>query len=89
MLNEPQNKNVLKIYAELLFEAEEYPRSLKVYEKIQISDVSPENYYYQPILRIISHDIMNLSADRTFNPDLPVSGQESVRLLNIILALVK
>lgn len=58
-------------------------------EKIQISDVSPDNYYYQPILRIISHDIMDLSVDRTFNPEFPVSGQESIRLLNIILALIK
>jgi len=58
-------------------------------EKIQISDVSPDNYYYQPILRIISYDIMDLSADRSFNPDLPISGQETIRLLNIILALIK
>jgi Tfp pilus assembly protein PilF len=58
-------------------------------EKIQISDVSPDNYYYQPILRIISYGIMNLSADRTFNPDLPVSGQEAIRLLDIILTLIK
>jgi Tfp pilus assembly protein PilF len=58
-------------------------------EKIQISDVSPDNYYYQPILRIISYGIMNLSADRTFNPDLPVSGQEAIHLLDIILTLIK
>jgi Tfp pilus assembly protein PilF len=58
-------------------------------EKIQISDVSPDNYYYQPILRIISYAIMNLSANRTFNPDLPVSGQEAIRLLDIILTLIK
>lgn len=58
-------------------------------EKIQISDVSSDNYYYQPILRIISYTIMNLSANRTFNPDLPVSGQEAIRLLDIILILIK
>jgi len=58
-------------------------------EKIQISDVSPDNYYYQPILRIVSYDIMGLSTDRTFNPDLPISGQETIRLLNIVLALIK
>lgn len=58
-------------------------------EKIQISDVSPDNYYYQPILHIISYDIMDLSADRTFNPDLPVSGQEAIHLLDIILILIK
>lgn len=58
-------------------------------ERIQISDVSPDNYYYQPILRIVSYDIMDLSTDRSFNPDLPISGQETIRLLNIILALIK
>ncbi len=58
-------------------------------ERIQISDVSPNNIYYQKILRIISYDIMDLSADRTFNPDLPISGQETTRLLDIILALIK
>lgn len=58
-------------------------------EKIQISDVSPDNYYYQPILHIISYAIMNLSTNRTFNPDLPVSGQEAIRLLDIILTLIK
>jgi len=58
-------------------------------EKIQISDVSPDNYYYQPILCIISYTIMNLSANRTFNPDFPVSGQEAIRLLDIILILIK
>jgi hypothetical protein len=32
---------------------------------------------------------MDLSLEREFNPDLPVSGQESIRLLDIILALIK
>lgn len=58
-------------------------------EKIKISDVSPQNFYYSPILQIISYDIMNLSSDKTFNPDLPLSGQEAERLLNIILTLIK
>lgn len=57
--------------------------------KIQISDISPQHIYYQPILQIVSYDIMGLSADRAFNPDLPISGQESGRLLDIILALIK
>ncbi|MFQ6038480.1 MAG: S-layer homology domain-containing protein [Candidatus Aminicenantales bacterium] len=57
--------------------------------KIEISDVSLDNYYYQPILQIISYDIMSLSADKTFNPDLPVSGQEAIKLLDIILGLIQ
>lgn len=58
-------------------------------DKIQISDVSPQHIYYQPILQIVSYDIMNLSADRAFNPDLPISGQETIRLLDIILTLIE
>jgi len=58
-------------------------------ESIQISDVSPDNYYYQPIIQIVSYDIMSLSPDKTFNPDLPVSGQDAIRLLDIILGQIE
>jgi len=58
-------------------------------EKIQVSDVSPDYYYYRPIIQMISYDIMDLSPERSFNPDLPVSGTESIKLLNIILTLIK
>lgn len=57
-------------------------------ESIEISDVSVDNYYYQPIIQILSYDIMSLSLDKTFNPDLPVSGPESIRLLDIILGQI-
>jgi hypothetical protein len=57
-------------------------------ESIQISDVSPDNYYYQPIIRIISYDIMSLSLDKTFKPDHPVSGQNSIKLLDIIMGQI-
>jgi len=57
--------------------------------RIQISDVSPSNYYYRPILLLISYDIMTLSKDRVFNPDLAVSGRETIRLMDLILALIK
>lgn len=58
-------------------------------ENIQISDVSADNYYYQPIIQIVSYDIMSLSLDKTFNPDLPVSGQDSIRLLDIIMGQIR
>ena len=57
--------------------------------RIQISDVASHNYYYKAIIQILSYNIMDLSLEREFNPDLPVSGQESIRLLDIILALIK
>jgi hypothetical protein len=58
-------------------------------DRIQIADVSPGNYYYRPILLIVSYDIMGLSRDRKFNPDLAVSGQEAIRLVELILALIQ
>lgn len=58
-------------------------------EKIQISDVSPQNYYYKPIVEILSFDIMDLTPDREFKTDSAVSGQEAVKLLDIILALIR
>lgn len=58
-------------------------------ENIQVSDVSIDNYYYQPIIQILSYDIMSLSLDKTFNPDLPVSGPDSIKLLDIILGQIR
>ena len=57
--------------------------------RIQISDVSPENYFFNPIVQIISYDIMSLESDRTFGPEQPVSGQDAVKYLDILLALIK
>ena len=58
-------------------------------DRIQITDVSPGNYYYRPILLIVSYDIMDLSRNRKFNPDQAVSGQETIRLIELILALIQ
>jgi tetratricopeptide (TPR) repeat protein len=58
-------------------------------ERIQISDVSPDNFYYRPIVMMISYDIMGLELGRKFNPELAVTGQEAVRHLNLILALIR
>jgi tetratricopeptide (TPR) repeat protein len=57
--------------------------------RIQISDVSPSNYYYRSIILLVSYDIMTLAQDREFNPDQAVSGREATRLLDLILALIK
>ena len=57
--------------------------------QIRISDVSPENYFYTPIIKIISFDIMTLQSDRIFGPEKPVSGLEAIKYMDIILALIK
>ncbi|MFW6131259.1 MAG: S-layer homology domain-containing protein [Candidatus Aminicenantaceae bacterium] len=58
-------------------------------EKIEISDVSPDNIYYHTILEILSYDIMSLSPKNKFNPDSPVSGKKAIQLLDIILILIE
>jgi len=58
-------------------------------DRIQIADVTPSNFYYQPILTIISYDIMSLFSDKTFKPDAPITGRETISLFDIILALIK
>jgi Tfp pilus assembly protein PilF len=58
-------------------------------EIIQISDVSPDNYYYNPIAQIISYQIMDLDAERAFRPEQPVSGQEAIKTLDILLSLIE
>ncbi len=58
-------------------------------ERIQLPDVASHNYYYKAIIQILSYNIMDLSLNREFNPDLPVSGRESIKLFDIILALIK
>lgn len=58
-------------------------------EKIQILDVAPDNYYFQPIAQILSYQIMDLSQDRTFQPEAGFSGQEATKALNILLGLIK
>jgi tetratricopeptide (TPR) repeat protein len=58
-------------------------------ERIHIADVSSDNFYYRPIVTMISYDIMSLSLGRKFNPDQAISGSVTIRLLDIIIALTK
>ena len=68
-------------------------RGVKVVEqvpadRIKISDVPPEHFYYKPITQVIAYQIMDLAADRTFKPELDVSGREAIRALDILLGVV-
>lgn len=58
-------------------------------EKIELNDVSPENYYYQPIKLIVSYQIMDLTAENKFRPEHPVSGEEAQKIMDIILGLMR
>ena len=57
--------------------------------RIRIADVAPDNFYYQPILRVVSYQLMDLSADRMFEPERTVSGPEADRVLDLVLRLAK
>ncbi len=58
-------------------------------ERIQIDDVSADNFYYRPIVMMISYDLMSLEGGRRFNSDRSVSGTDAIRYLNLILALIQ
>ena len=58
-------------------------------DRIRISDVGPEHFFHQPITEVIAYQIMDLSPDRQFLPDRPVSGPDAVRSLDIIKRLIR
>lgn len=58
-------------------------------EKIQIADVSPDNVYYQPILLILSYQIMDLPPNKTFRPGQGISGFEAIKTLDVLLGLMR
>ena len=58
-------------------------------DKIQISDVPPENYFRAPIVQIVAYQIMDLGPGRTFRPEAVVGGQEAVAALDVIEELMK
>ncbi len=58
-------------------------------DKIVVLDVTPEHAFYTSIIEVLSYQLMDLSAQKQFNPDKPVSGMEAVKILDVLLALVK
>ena len=58
-------------------------------DRVQISDVPPENYFHAPIVQIVAYQILDLGPQRTFRPDAVVGGKEAVGALDIVLELMK
>jgi len=56
---------------------------------IHIQDVAPDHYTYRTISQILSYQIMELYADKSFRPDQTVPGAEAVKTFDILLALVR
>jgi Tfp pilus assembly protein PilF len=57
--------------------------------RIQIADVSIGSFYYPSITRALAYQIMSLTPDRMFEPEKTVSGEEAIRIMDIIHGLAK
>jgi len=58
-------------------------------DRIQISDLPTDNLYYLPAVQMIAYQLMELAAQKRFQPDRPVSGDEALRLADLLLNLIK
>jgi Tfp pilus assembly protein PilF len=57
--------------------------------RIQIADVSSDNFYYKAITSALGFQIMALTPERLFEPERTVSGEEAIRVLDLILRLAR
>ncbi len=58
-------------------------------ERIEIQDVPREHFSFQSIAQILSYELMTMTADRMFRPELSLSGQDAIKTLDILLGLIK
>ncbi len=57
--------------------------------RLRVADVPPDSFYSTPILKVISYQVMDLTPQRTFEPERTVPGSEAVRILDTLLRLAK
>ncbi|HVP90711.1 MAG TPA: S-layer homology domain-containing protein [Terriglobales bacterium] len=57
--------------------------------KVTIADVAADSYYYAPILKVVACQVMDLTPQRTFEPERAVPGREAVRVLDVVLGLAR
>jgi Tfp pilus assembly protein PilF len=57
--------------------------------RIQVADVAPDNLYYPSITKALAFQVMTLTPERKFEPERTVSGEEAIRVLDIIQGLAK
>ncbi len=57
--------------------------------RIQIADVTADNPYYASITKALGFEIMTLTPDRKFEPERTVSGDEAIRILDLIQRLAR
>ncbi len=57
--------------------------------RIQIADVAADSMYSPSITKALAYQVMTLNPDRRFEPERTVSGEEAIRVLDIIQRLAK
>ncbi len=57
--------------------------------RIQVADVSADNYYHQAIIQALSFQVMTLTPERMFEPERTVPGNEAIRIMDLILGLAR
>jgi len=57
--------------------------------RLQVADVPQDSFYFNPILKVISYQVMDLTPQRMFEPERTVPGREAVRILDTLLGLVQ
>ena len=57
--------------------------------RVRITDVPQEHFYFQPIAQVIAYQLMDLAPDLTFKPEVAMSGREAVEALDLLLRLIK
>ncbi|MBP1660798.1 MAG: tetratricopeptide repeat protein, partial [Candidatus Aminicenantes bacterium] len=57
--------------------------------RIRVADVTADSLYFPSITKALAFQVMTLTAERKFEPDRTVSGEEAVRVLDIIQELAR
>ncbi|MCK7522383.1 MAG: hypothetical protein MZV64_34265 [Ignavibacteriales bacterium] len=57
--------------------------------RIQIADVTADSVFHSSIVKALAYQIMTLTPERRFEPERTVSGEEAIRVLDIIKDLAK
>lgn len=57
--------------------------------RIQIADVGPDSLYFSSITKALAYQIMALTPGRLFEPERTVSGEEALRVLELIQGLAR
>ncbi|MCP2519982.1 tetratricopeptide repeat protein [Candidatus Aminicenantes bacterium AC-335-A11] len=58
-------------------------------DEIQLSDVAPDHFIYQPIIKVLCYQLMDLFPGFEFKPFLEVNGKEAETIIETLERLIK